>query len=269
MAQIYFGIENLTVPVGDTFEVGVFLDSHSQSVAVVESLLTFTDGLRLVDIRDGNSVINLWLDRPHSSDTAVAFSGLVPGGYTGDRGELFTLVFQAQKIGEMRIESPQTSILLNDGKGTPAEVVPAPIGVTVVSEGETAAYTEPTDTDPPEDFTPLLIDPGQFGYWALAFATQDKGSGIDHYEVKEGWFGWQEATSPYTLAGQKLRGPIYVRAIDRAGNERLAKLPAAEPLLGGSGYLFWGILGLVLVVTVAIVATRKLWGKASKKRKRK
>jgi len=266
MAQIYFGLTNLTVPVGSTFEVGVFLDAQGESIAAVESLLTLTEGLKLVDIRDGNSVLKLWLERPRGGDTAISFSGITPGGFTGDRGELFTLVFEAEKLGEMRIEAQASKILLNDGQGTPAEIMPAPIGLTVVEEGEVPAYTTLEDIDPPEAFTPILVEQEQFGGWVVVFSAQDKGSGIAYYEVREGWFGWESAESPFLLKDQKLHSSISVKAVDEAGNERLANL---EALNGEPWYLngiFWSILAIVLVTAVALVTTRRLWGKKTKRR---
>lgn len=266
MAQIYFGLSNLSVPVGTTFEVGVFLDGQGQSIAAVESLLTMTDGLKLVDIRDGNSVLKLWLERPRDGDTAISFSGITPGGFTGDRGELLTLVFEAEEVGEMRIEAQESKILLNDGQGTSAEIVPAPIGLTVVAEGQIPVYTAPKDTDPPEIFTPILADQEQFGGWVVVFATQDKGSGLAYYEVREGLFGWERAESPYLLEDQKLHSTITVKAVDEAGNERLANLDALNAQPWYVNGIFWGILAIVLATAVALVTTRRLWGKKTKLR---
>lgn len=67
----------------------------------------------------------------------------------------------------------------------------------------------------------MFSDPAIFdGKYFLVFATQDKGSGISHYEVCEG--GKRKcaiAESPYLLQNQKLNQKIFVKAVDKNGNE--------------------------------------------------
>ena len=58
----------------------------------------------------------------------------------------------------------------------------------------------------------------------MVFATIDKTSGVDYYEVKEGKHDFQRAESPYLLEDQSLRSKISVRAVDKAGNERIAEI---------------------------------------------
>jgi hypothetical protein len=259
MAQIYFGLQNLAVPVGETFEVGVFLDGQGQSLAAIESELKIPSGLELLDIRSGNSVINLWLDKPAAVGSSLQFSGIIPGGFSGDRGELMTLVMTANSLGEQRLETGETKILLNDGAGTAAQVIPAPMAIMVVAEGEIEEYDQPLDLEPPEIFVPVIVDPAQFGEWTLVFLTQDKLSGVAYYEVKEGSGEWVRAESPYTLADQDLHSRIFVRAIDEAGNIREVKMNPSHPLPWHGSPLFWGILAGVLVAVALTLATRRVW----------
>jgi hypothetical protein len=96
----------------------------------------------------------------------------------------------------------------------------------ISSEGELIIL----DFDPPEPFEIHLIrDPNLFGNrFAIVYTTQDKGSGIDHYEVREkflGLFGdWKLAKSPYELTHQSLFGIIEVKAIDRVGLEQIERI---------------------------------------------
>ncbi len=264
MAQIYFGINNLEIPVGSTFEVGVFLDSEGESIAGAESTIYLPPNLELVDIRDGNSVVNLWLERPSWTEQGIRFSGITPSGFKGDHGELMILVVKAVTADEGTIDATQTKLLLNDGKGTPAEVSPAPLGFTTVAEGEVVDYQAPEDVDPPEDFTPLLVNEPQFGGWVVVFATQDKGSGVAYYELKEGWGSWHRATSPWLLNDQGLDKNIKVKAVDEAGNVRTASLEASQPQNWYEQPVFWGILLAVLVLAVVAVKTRRLWRRAKR-----
>jgi len=90
------------------------------------------------------------------------------------------------------------------------------------------------------------------------FVAQDKGSGIHHYELQENRKQkienrkWEEAESPYVLKDQKLRSFIYVKAIDRVGNERIAMLPPRYPMRWYERPLVWGIIILLLVVLYII-----------------
>jgi len=64
------------------------------------------------------------------------------------------------------------------------------------------------------------LDTPTDGKYFLVFSTQDKGSGVDHYEVREGRFGgFSEVSSPYILKYQSLDKKIFVKAIDKFGNE--------------------------------------------------
>jgi hypothetical protein len=56
----------------------------------------------------------------------------------------------------------------------------------------------------------------------MTFETEDKGSGLHHFEVKEGLFGsYIVATSPYKLKHQSRDVKVYVKAIDANGNQRI------------------------------------------------
>jgi len=104
------------------------------------------------------------------------------------------------------------------------------------------------DTTPPEDFKPEIgRDPAIFeGKYFLSFATTDKTSGIDYYEVKEGKRDFKKAGSPYSLEDQSLQSTILVKAVDKAGNERISEIiPPAKP------FPFW-IIPVIIVGLVII-----------------
>ena len=91
------------------------------------------------------------------------------------------------------------------------------------------------DKESPESFVPeIAIDTFLFDKkWFLVFTTQDKGSGIDYYEVKETRWSiiniiskWNYAESPYILKDQQLKSCIFVKAFDKAGNEKVVMIHA-------------------------------------------
>lgn len=57
------------------------------------------------------------------------------------------------------------------------------------------------DHDPPEVFDLMITQiPDIAGdQYLLVFLTQDKGTGVAYYEIKEGTGGWQLAVSPHVL----------------------------------------------------------------------
>jgi hypothetical protein len=170
-----------------------------------------------------------------------------------------TLVVKAVAEGQGAVEAMNSQLLLNDGQGTPDEVLLAPLGLSVVAEGEVTTYQEPVDLDPPETFTPLIAYDDDLGGWVVVFATQDKISGIAGYQVKEGWGFWHTASSPWVLHDQGRHSVIKVRALDRVGNVREVELAATNPQNFYETPIFWGILLAVLAVAAVIFQVRRLW----------
>jgi len=111
------------------------------------------------------------------------------------------------------------------------------------------------DSTLPEEFTPKIgQDPALFGGKKfLSFASTDQASGIDHYEIKENGI-WKIGQSPYVLEDQSLSNKISVKAVDKAGNERIAEyIPPAVPqkispyLIIALALAILGFLGLKLL----------------------
>ena len=118
------------------------------------------------------------------------------------------------------------------------------------------------DTTPPEPFEPQIgQDPKVFeGKYFLSFVTQDRMSGVAHYEVAElrrTLLGgteekkeWKVGESPYLLEDQSLRSVIKVKAVDKAGNERIEEIVPPYKvtwkdvlviilILIGAGVIYW------------------------------
>ena len=244
--------------VGDSFVIPVTLDTVGSNVNALEGALSYTsDVLTLREIRDGNSILNFWVERPLDLDGSVRFAGITPGGYTGSTGLIFTLVFEAKHAGSARFALTDAQALLNDGAGTKTTITlrAAPIIIAETGSGTKAESLIESDDIAPEEFSPTLgSDANIFGgEHFVAFATQDKQSGVDRYEVTESrgfqWFGlrprtWRNATSPHLLSDQEFHSYIYVRAYDRAGNERTEVLsPERVPYNVGDA----AVLAIMLV----------------------
>lgn len=256
-AELYFGAHGKKMEAGKNFEVGVFVNTEGELINAIEGEVVFPPDLEVVEIRDGNSILNLWIKRPQLTEAGrVAFAGVIPGGYFGDRSYLFSLVLRAKKEGQITITTSNEKVLLNDGQGSPADVRRAPLSLNVSSNAAAGEFSPPFDTDPPELFTPMISRNQNIfdNKYFLVFATQDKGSGIKEYQVQERRIfrqpkerNWITTESPYLLKDQRLRSYVFVRAVDNAGNERLATLSPLTPWY--KDYLVWGI-----IVAVALLA---------------
>jgi hypothetical protein len=232
----------------DTFEASFVLDTSQESINAVEGQIQFDPSqLQINEIRDGNSVVTFWVDRPAvSAPGVISFSGIIPGGYRGAAALIFSLVLEGLVEGPATLDIRQARVLLHDGKATPATTRLRPANFRITSKAEPQAIAALQDVDRPELFIPTVSqDQSIFsGAWFLSFATQDKGSGIAYYEVAESFLGldpsgslvsrlsWKQVESPYVLEHQGLHKYVYVKAVDKSGNIRIARLDPGKPLLG-------------------------------------
>ena len=239
-AETFFTTGTRTVTVGDLLELSLFLDTEGESINAVEGGVAIPAELfDLREIRDGNSMINFWLERPTSeSNGIILFSGIIPGGYIGQNGPLLSLLLEAKKSGYATIRASHAKVFRNDGKGSSLTLTPRPITIYIGEGTPLQSAAKLADADPPEPFEPALAKtPDAYeGRVFVVFATQDKKSGIDHYEVQLGTAGkpepgrWERTESPYILADEGFRGYVYVKAVDRAGNERIEQLSLRGPM---------------------------------------
>ncbi len=255
--------------VGDEFIVSFVLDAKGESINALEGEIQYPrDILTLKEVRDGNSIVNLWVERPHEQNGTIRFAGVTPGGFGGGNGELFAVVFSARLQGEANFSLSGTRALLNDGKGSPTtlRLYAAPLSIAARGNGASVAPMDLDHTEP-ESFVPSLgSDPSLFdGKWFVAFATQDKESGVDHYEVAErvGFrfplfqkLDWRNATSPFVLSDQSQSSYIYVKAVDRSGNSVITRLSPVHAPFYFSDITLVAIL-LVLIGTILFYVRKR------------
>jgi len=221
----------------------VEIDTGTEDINALEGILVFPESVNVREIQTGNSVILIWLEKPYQRGNIVTFAGITPGGFMGTY-PIFAIngEFDAEDLKRVQFES--ISALKNDGSGmsVPVRITLSPVEL----KG---------DTELPEEFTPTIAtDPNIFdGKYFLVFATQDKSSGIDRYEAREGRWGWfKEVESPYLLKHQRLDKDVYIKAIDNAGNERIVVVPSRVHSAWWEGYGLLAILMVIAVVTLAI-----------------
>jgi hypothetical protein len=220
----------------------VEFDTNDHSVNALEATLKFPDAVRIGEIYTGGSALLIWVKEPelNAETNSISFIGLTPGGFQG-RGQLFKIYGEFNPNDLSNIVFADFEALSNDGKGTPVRV-----SLRIVS-GETME-----DTDSPESFevTVSHSDDLYDGSYFAAFLTQDKGAGIDHYEYAFSRFfdpstsSWRRIENPLVLSEDNLSKKVYIKAVDKAGNERIsvATLPHYY------GWLFkWVIIVMICI----------------------
>lgn len=267
-ASIGFSPASVTTSNGEYFSMQVVLSSDERGNAI-EGEITVPPNLSVSEIRDGDSVVNFWIERPHVADkNIITFSGISPGGLIGIDQKLFTIIFKATKpssAGYTSLEFKKATFLKHDGRGTENTLNRERAIIQIETNGSQKPPAEkitPTDTAIPEDFIPSVSTQESVfgGKHFLVFATQDKDSGIHSYEVKEfrmpmlaALKRWRKAESPYLLRDQKLSSHIAVKATDFQDNERIVYVQPARTLMWYEKSEYWFmiivILGLVFILS--------------------
>lgn len=235
-ASLRFDTGAQEIGLGQAIEVFVYLDTDSEVINAVEGDITLSSAFALGDINAANSLVPLWAEQPEYGPEGISFSGIIPGGWRGRSGFLFSFVVYGQDPAESAIINAQNVlVLLHDGEGTE---LPTQIYSTEISIDPSLPVIDliehTPDTESPEIFQPLIArDMNLFGGdYFLVFQAQDKGSGVKQYEVRESkrrlWNTkggtWDLTESPYRIEDQTLKSFIYVRAVDNEGNVRIARV---------------------------------------------
>ena len=187
-ADMFFLPEAKNLRPGEIYEAKLLISSKETVNAFEGKILFSKNNLRAEEIRDGNSLVNLWIERPQERESGVvSFSGVTPGGYAGENGYLFSIIFEALGNGSGQVELKDVKALKNDGHGTPAQIYLKPLvykisGDPAGPESELTKKPIMVDNNPPEEFKPeiVFIDEINGGKWFVVFTAQDKESGLDH-----------------------------------------------------------------------------------------
>jgi hypothetical protein len=273
-ASMSFSSDKNTFPQNEDFLVQVFLDTKGVSINALSGEVNYpADILDLKQIDDGNSAVNFWIEKPDNSVPGkISFSGITAGGFSGNSEFLFDMVFHSKKEGKASVSFENVEALQNDGIGTKTPVEVEPFDFSISNEISTdlkSNIPEIIDHNPPEDFYPMVAsDPNIFdGKYFVAFSAIDKGSGIDHFEISESpWFyfgissgKYIEAESPYVLKDQTLKSKIYIKAVDKAGNVKIAEIKAQNKVALLEQSLIIAIILLFFVYLVFLF--KKIWPK--------
>jgi hypothetical protein len=282
-------------------------EAEEECINAVDGVISYSENLSPVDVSIGDSIFSMWVEQPtiDKEKRTITFAGGVPNGYCGRvagdprlTNSIVKLIFRSPgfTIGETstgtstgKVEFlPETTAYLNDGFGTRAEL--SMFGTSVeMGNAPGAELLDPwreavvTDNIGPAPFG-ITIEkiPNENGKYYAIFNTNDKQTGIDQYQVMEesikerlsfNWgradAPWVTSRSPHLLKDQSLNSTIYVKAIDKAGNEYIATFVPDQTMRSMSleniiPYVLFGFLGLITLVT-GILLGRLMWRSRKKK----
>jgi hypothetical protein len=226
--------------------MSVWISSPDRAVNTISGKLSFEQDINSADITDAGSVVRVWLEKPTLSGMEISFSGIIPGGYRGEAGKVFEVVVTSSALRHGRVSG---EFYENNGQGTKIEVPDVKFDFTNAGEN----LNEQIDTIPPQAFMPVLgKDEHLFdGKWFVSFMTQDKESGIDHYEKREAKLRffrerWERSESPQLLKDQSLSSYVYIKAVDKKGNGKIEILRPENGIYRYDFYIGWGILFILL-----------------------
>ncbi len=253
--NVFFETKEKEMKTDREFEVVLLFDTENESINAMESEIIFSSNISLKKIQEGNSIISLWVEKPRLIlDNKIIFSGITPGGYIGEKGMVLKLIFKTEEEGKAFIQLKNLKTLKHDGEGTEVNVNSKNLELLILDKSTSAEpiIEKIKDTHPPEYFEAIISrDENIFeGKYFLVFNTQDKGFGIDYYEVKEGERPFVRAESPYLLENQDLNEDIIVRVVDRIGNERRSKISVFKEVKVNEykKYLIFAIMIISLLV---------------------
>ena len=275
-ARLYFEPQEREAGTLGEFAVALNLDAVDQ-INALNVAVAVPKELTPIDTGDGNSIINLWLDKPNWDEVSrlLTFSGIIPGGFGGRGGRLLVMTFKVNQPGTARLgfNQEKTEVYLNgpDGERDRTVLEEKEINITA---GKENLPLNLIDQAAPEPFViQLSRDPNIFNnQWFIAFSTQDKGEGLADFEICETYkiyiqdgeilpkdqTCWQKGESPYLLADQALRHYVFVKALDKKGNARIAILPSPKPLAWYEKFWIYGIIITVVVPALVYFTVKKI-----------
>ena len=274
-SEIIFQNPNKTLGVGDEFSMPILLSSQDENVNAISGDIVWSDEtLSAMNVFSANSIVSSWVEMPHISGNSVVFSGIMPGGYQGgvidpmtqksSPGTIAVITFRVKKAGTAKIEFTDEHLYKNDSFGTEVPLQNNPLTLSFSEKGSgLSVFTY--DTNPPEDFIPIISqDPNVYdGRFTVVFSTNDKETGIDHYEVKQGEDGeWVRAESPFPLVDQEFSGTVFVKAIDLVGNYKIGAVQMEQ-----KAPISVMVIYLILIV-LALIFLRWMFVRHLKKKKK-
>jgi hypothetical protein len=257
---LYLNPSQKDAQLGEVFPIEILLDAQNKDINAVEMKVgADSEYLRLKDFSDGGSIMNYWAEKPKvDEEGALSFQGAILGGFKGGDGKLLTLYYETLKPGKTAINIQVfTTVYLNDGKGTKANLEFNGTAVNISSEQFKGLMPSIVDTTPPETLEAKISRASDIfdGQYFLVFSAKDEGSGLDYIEIKEGDEEWVRTDSPYLLKNQKLNQNILIKAVDKNGNARIETLNLKQYQLIKK--IVYGVVIVIIILAIWQIFRKK------------
>jgi hypothetical protein len=226
-AILELSTEKMILQQREEFLVTLFLNTEGQIINTITGDINYNKELVAIEsINIGGSFVSFWVEKPKvETEGVIHFSGIIPGGLSTANGEVFRIFAKTIKEGEGNFILSNTNLYLNDGKGSLIPVKNSDILIKINKElfNQVEKIKKYNDFISPEKFnitrakSIYLFHGNSF----IVFSTEDKGSGIENYQICE--FPNRNCVnenSPYLLKNQTPFYRIIVRAYDIEGNVR-------------------------------------------------
>ncbi len=246
--------------------VNISLRPDGDRVTALAGKMILSGNARVSEIRDGDSIISAWIERPSVVENSIRFSGIIPGGFYGTFNPY--------------LEGPQPGVVLAIGlEGDAGAVemslreleayggIDGSIAISLATEPLQLNFSETqkttagdVDTYSPADFiVEILKFPETREQLFAVFSARDSESGIDHFEIQETEDAnpnpalWQKTETPYLLKDQTRSHYLFVKAIDRQGNESIKRIDPVHE----RNYWWWILLVVLLVIVPVLIRLRR------------
>lgn len=265
--SIYFFPEKLEAKDGVKFSVDLMIDAADLDINTLAGQIVLPENLRLVDVYQGDSIVNFWLESPELiSDNRLGFSGIVPGGFSGVLspsgmlpGKVLTLVLQSTEQSSQELSLDEVEVYLNDGHGTEVENVN--FGKFIYQfNSEIERDFDFVDQDPPEPFEIEIVKDQNRTF--IVFDAQDQETGVKYYEIKVNGDAWQLAKSPFEIDSEIQIKNLEVKAVDHFGNIQVSTLATSSSIdekeeKDNKNYIFIILLILAMVSLLGFIKRKK------------
>ena len=160
------------VSAGNIISVKVLVNTDGTAINTANGTIQFpTDLLEVMSVSKDSSIFSLWVQDPTFSNAygTVSFEGGLPNpGFTGQGGQVMSIVFKAKKQGTASvIFSNDSAVLANDGLGTDVLTATTPGSIQVSSSAqlEVPAITTTSNSLPAKPVITSATNPSQDAWY--------------------------------------------------------------------------------------------------------
>lgn len=252
--SIYFSLPSGTIAVGTEFPVKILVDSDQPLNAYAVAFSYSGESLTLLSFDNSRSIIDIWQGQPLASEAGgVTLHGGSLTAWSGNGGNIITVLFRAAKEGPVTMQFGNSSAYLANGKGTKIIPQSADLKFAIAAAGAASSslplYEEASEMTPPLiKYLSLIQDPFNSDQKLLSFMVSDPESGIKGTFVRTRsflfWGDWKSAQNPTAI-------PLSVwaigfRAVDNRSNV------AEKTLYNPSAFLRPGALTVVIIFIISL-----------------